>query len=202
MTNEEYDHWLSWHLAAFPKLKEWLGKAGDETGLLWVRALSDVSAKDACDATDMMFRGDAEAPYFSEHPAAIRKIANDLAGKRIGAAKRVDKRTIDGEPIYVCTACLDTMVVICFRPEVHRLVGQAIRDGVDPWTLFPVKVATCAYCCICDSAQRHNRKRRRADVTFDSQRDVRTTCSYDRAAFARLIQLESLPKLFPVEEPF
>ena len=93
MSNDDFDRWIAYHVAAFPGLKVWLDQNG-HTLTHWINALEDVAYDDAKRATDLIFRGDDERPEgWSEHPSAVRKVAKRLAAKRIAEREREQRQT-------------------------------------------------------------------------------------------------------------
>jgi hypothetical protein len=122
MIDDEFRDWLRYHKAAFPGLGDWLRKNPD-TVAHWERALADVDAEAARDATDAMLAGAVETPRgYTEHVRTIRSMA-----KEIQFADRDDRRParIDGYVVYDCALCLDSGFVLVLDAE-HG--GQDLLD--------------------------------------------------------------------------
>lgn len=160
MTRDEFDVWLSGHLAAFPDTQRWLSGIDTpaETLNVWAKVLSETDANAAVEVTERMARGDLDPPpaYERERTAAhVRREA-----QKIYFSLQTAKRHAYDEPRVSCPVCLDAGSVTVWA---RRSVEFAKENGKAPAGRYVEAVA-----CTCDRGAGLANKKEDAAYTWSA----------------------------------
>ena len=149
MTRDEFDVWISAHVAHFPGVGTWLAKFGqpEKQAILgvWLKHLATCELDDCLQATYALYGQGGRAPHYERHPQAIRAIVREKDAAR--SREDIKPRFVDGEQVFACLLWNDDGMVQCWHPKT---VAAAV-DGTlgEPFTVY-----TCAVACSCSAGDR------------------------------------------------